>query len=296
MTLQLDIVPSAHLPISVVRQEQIFNTINAKLANHPRQGLCLIGSPGTGKTYLMKAIMRRAGEYYRRGMTPTRPLICKMATLAEWQDANLDRVRGGDSGLAEVISPKMIRQIAGDNDMYNRANLPYLHTSLHIFLDEFDSQPTVSEFSSSKLQSLVNACYDNAPRGRPGNGTDFVQFVVAMNKSWSEFESVYGVHVARRIAEMCVRIDFDKEVITPAASPRPAMNSAIDLLIENSAIGAGIDWQGNQDSKSIAQEYASGTRSPIHGPDRVEAIPDDTDYDAQDETQDESQDESQDDD
>jgi hypothetical protein len=287
MTLKLDVVPSAHLPISVARQEQIIDVINTKLANHPRQGLCLIGSPGTGKTHLMKAVQRRAREFHKLGMTPTRPIIYKLATLAEWQDANLDRVRGGDSPLADAISAKTIRQTAGDNAMYNRANVPYPYTSLHFFLDEFDSQPTVSEFSASKLQTFVNACYDNAPRSRAGNETDFVQLVVAMNKSWDEFESTYGVHVARRIAEMCVRIDFDKEVVTPPASRRPAMNTpdAIDLLIESSAIGRGIEWQGGQNLNATAQEHASGTRRPIHGLDDGEAALNDT----QDETQDDTE-------
>jgi hypothetical protein len=44
---------------------------------------------------------------------------------------------------------------------------------------------------------------------------DFVQLVVAMNKSWSELENAF-IHVARRIAEMCVPIDFDKLTVTGA--------------------------------------------------------------------------------
>jgi hypothetical protein len=165
----------------------------------------------------------------------------------------------------------------------NRANVPYPYTSLRFFLDEFDSQPTVSEFSASKLQTFVNACYDNAPRSRAGNETDFVQLVVAMNKSWNEFESAYGVHVARRIAEMCVRIDFDKDVVTPPASPRPAMNTpdAIDLLIESSAIGRGTEWQGGQNLNATAQEHAG------------EAALENTEYDVQYETQDETQDDAE---
>jgi len=36
-----------------------------------------------------------------------------------------------------------------------------------------------------------------------------------MNKSWSELENAF-IHVARRIAEMCVPIDFDKLTVTGA--------------------------------------------------------------------------------
>jgi type I site-specific restriction endonuclease len=244
MTIPLDVTPSAHLPISVARQAQIIDAINKTLTLHPRQGLCLMGSPGTGKTYLMQAIQRSVLKSYepRLGMvkhydpqlglvkyddprmTATRP-TCYMTTLAEWQESNLDRSRRVHSPLADDISAKTIRKIA-DNI---RPNKPP-DQSLHYFIDEFDSQPTVSQFSSSKLQTFVNACYENAPRNRPGNGADFVQLVVAMNKSWAEFESAYGTHVARRIAEMCVRIDFDKAVITDP-EPDPDTPDAIDQLV-----------------------------------------------------------------
>ena len=168
MTIKLDVTPSAHLPISVARQAQIIEAINAKLEIHPRQGFCLMGSPGTGKTYLMKAIQLWVAEYYRLGLTRTRPTIYRITTLAEWQEANLDLVRGEQSSLADVISAKNIRQVEISNSMYGFGGSP--SRSLHFLMDEFDSQPTVSDFSSSKLQTFVNACYDNAPRIRPGNG------------------------------------------------------------------------------------------------------------------------------
>jgi hypothetical protein len=241
MTLKLDVTPSAHLRISLARQAQIIEAINAKLASHPRQGFCFMGSPGTGKTYLMKAIQRWVAEYYRLGMTQTRPYIYKLTTLAEWQEANLGRARGETiSPLFDAISAKRIRKVADNNAMWSGGAIPWLHESLHFFIDEFDSQPTVSKFSSSKLQTFVNACYDNAPRTRPGNEADFVQLVVAMNKSWAEFESAYGIHVARRIAEMCVRIDFDKAEITEPPPDRN-MPDAIDLAIEGMFSNMGID-------------------------------------------------------
>jgi hypothetical protein len=67
-----------------------------------------------------------------------------------------------------------------------------------------------------------------------GNEADFVPLVVATNKTWPGFESAYGVHVARRIAEVCVRIDFDRAVI---ADPEPDENmpDAIDLALEGYA-------------------------------------------------------------
>jgi len=161
-------------------------------------------------------------------LTDTRP-TCYMTTLAEWQDANLDRARRTHSDLADNISAKRIREIAASNA--RMTDQTRLSESLHYFIDEFDSQPTVSEFSSSKLQTFVNACYENAPRNRPGNGADFVQLVVAMNKSWAEFEAAYGIHVARRIAEMCVRIDFDQAVIRDP-EPDPNTPDGVDHLIE----------------------------------------------------------------
>ncbi len=78
---------------------------------------------------------------------------------------------------------------------------------------------------------------------------------------------------------MCVRIDFDKDAITPPRSPQPDIKraDAIDLLIERSTIGQA--WQ-------VGQEYASRARSPIHGLNEGEAALDDPEYDAEDDPQD----------
>jgi hypothetical protein len=67
-------------------------------------------------------------------MTPTRPIVYLIATSAEWQDANLDRVRGERSSIADVISAKKIKETAADNAMYSRAKCGFTMTSLHYFL------------------------------------------------------------------------------------------------------------------------------------------------------------------
>ena len=171
MTVKLDVTPSNHLPISVARQAQIIEAINAKLAINPRQGFCFMGSPGKGKTYLMRAIQRcvpKISEPY------VEPQVIKMTTLAEWQEANVARVRG------EAVSWDLMRTSAKhirDTAEHNRRqgwNPAPKYSSLHFFIDEFDSQPTVSEFSSSMLQTFINACYENATRVCDGNESDFV--------------------------------------------------------------------------------------------------------------------------
>jgi ATPase family associated with various cellular activities (AAA) len=237
MTVKLDVTPSADLPISVARQLQIMDVINTKLAENPRQGFCFIGSPGIGKTYMMKSIARAVKENHSLNPTQVRPEIIGVTTLAEWQDANLARVRGETiSSIHERMSAKYIRETAERNRNPPVWDSVPQFVSLHFFIDEFDTQPTVSEFSSGKLQTFVNACYEHAPRSREGTDWAFVQLVVSMNKSWSEFEAAYGTHVARRIAEMCVRINFDKAVISEPVPPAPAptghVPDAIDLALE----------------------------------------------------------------
>jgi energy-coupling factor transporter ATP-binding protein EcfA2 len=229
MTIKLDVTPSPYLPISVDRQAQIIDAINAKLAIQPRQGFCFMGSPGIGKTYLMKAI-RRAVENDDTGDRVAE--VFPLTTLAEWQENNVARARGEvTNSPLNGISAKWIRATREENARLRNAGRPEPHYTIHYFIDEFDSQPTISAFSSSQLQTLVNACYEHAPRNRPGNEADFVQLVIAMNMSWGEFEKAVGVHVARRIAEMCVRIDFDRTTISDPV-PDTNLPDAIDLAIE----------------------------------------------------------------
>jgi hypothetical protein len=151
--------------------------------------------------------------------------VLRIFTLAEWQTARVRQVRDENGPLAEAVSPERIHEIAAQNRSMSRSfGLEHVDAfnSLHLFIDEFDSQPTVSDFSQSGLQSLVNAIYENAPRQVPGNEQDFCQLVVAMNKTWPEFEGAYGTHVARRIAEMCIRVDFDRETGEMFHAPQPA--------------------------------------------------------------------------
>jgi hypothetical protein len=236
--MKIEVTPSSRLPISIARQQQIIDAINNKLAINPRRGFCFIGAPGTGKTYLMNAIRKAIAV---ESANPSenlrsRPNILPIVTLADWQDANLDRVRGAAVSRAfGMMTSKGIRAMADNNAMFGRGvpgwNKPYPFETLHIFIDEFDSQPTASEFSSSNLQTFVNAIYENAPRICSGNDQDFCQLVVAMNKSWSEFVATYGMHIARRIEEMCIRVDFDKAAVVEP-QPEIALSNSLDKRLE----------------------------------------------------------------
>lgn len=251
---QINVKPTDYLPISVKRQQQIIDAINEKLSENPLRGFCLMGAPGTGKTYLMKAI-QGACNRVQLVYPKSHQHVSHIYTLAEWQENNRLRVlnKATDKRL-DFISTKTIREYAEHNDFglsghnleeyrhlrhfYNptplepSAEKAPLHT-LHLFIDEFDCQPSVTEFSSSNLQTFVNGCYAHAPRiNRTGQEREFVQLVVAMNKSWEEFEEAYGVHVARRIAEMCVRIDFDKSRIDGPIPERTDLQKECDDELE----------------------------------------------------------------
>jgi hypothetical protein len=222
-TVKIDVTPYSALPVPVERQQKIINAINARLAVHPRHSLCFIGSPGVGKTYLMNKIQEAS---LASGNTYTKPIVSKIVTLGEWHDSNLQASREGrQPGL---ISATRIRKVVGENNMWASYGSKQSNT-LHYFIDEFDSQATVSDFTSGNLQNFVNSVYTNAYRPCEGNETDYVQFVIAMNKSWAEFVEANGQHVARRIKEMCAIIDFDKGTLNVAPAPTK-VDKAIDAL------------------------------------------------------------------
>ena len=242
---QIDIHPFSKLPVSIARQQQIIDAINASLKLKPRQGFCFTGRPGTGKTYLMKSIQRAIVKAYAGGAI--RPIVPRIFTLSEWQTARVAKVRGDAAPLVNAVSAERIREIAYWNKSKSQS-IPSVQEAMsgsvfpfetfHLFIDEFDTQPTVSDFAQSGLQELVNTLYENAPRIVPGNDQDFCQLVVAMNKSRAEFRSAYGDHVFRRIAEMCVVVDFDKDVddpkgiIEPESEKSSLVPDAIDKALE----------------------------------------------------------------
>jgi energy-coupling factor transporter ATP-binding protein EcfA2 len=235
--MRLDIKPYDSLPVSGARQQAIIDIVNNKLAANPRQSFCFMGKPGSGKTTLMKAIQQYAASRYMSGLTTTKPLASTVVTLAEWHERNLEAVKG--EAPAPFISAKTIRKVVGENRMWLSAGRPEPPNSLHFFLDEVDSQPTTSQFTGANWQSFINSVYDNSARngGKTGNDTDWVQLVIAMNTTWAEFVQMYGQHVSRRIAEMCVVIDFDREspVQTPPVSCSPivvASDKAIERLLQ----------------------------------------------------------------
>ena len=220
----LNITPYEGLPVSVVRQQLIIDVVNKKLASNPRQSFCFIGKPGTGKTTLMKSIAEYAANQKRSGRTTTMPLVSEVVTLADWHTRNHAMIM--DKLAPSFISSNKIREVVTNNKLWLSAGRAEPPNSIHFFLDEIDSQPSTTDYTRANWQSFVNACYDNAARngGRTGNATDIVQLVVAMNCPWAEFVAMYGQHVSRRIAEMCVVIDFDREsqpVQAPPASCSP---------------------------------------------------------------------------
>ena len=132
--MKIDVTPYAALPIPVDRQQKIVNAINARLAIHPRHSFCFIGSPGVGKTYLMKKIQDAAlasrTAYHK-------PLVSQIVTLSDWHDANLQASREGRTSPG-FISAGYIRQIAGENTR-SKAYGSMFSSALHYFIDEFDS-------------------------------------------------------------------------------------------------------------------------------------------------------------
>jgi hypothetical protein len=184
-----------------------------------------MGKPGTGKTTLMKAIQVYAANQKKSGRTTTTPLASEVVTLADWHTRNHEMIM--DKLPPSFISTNKIREIVTDNKLWLSAGRKEPPHSLHFFLDEVDSQPSTTDFTRANWQSFINSVYDNSARngGKTGNDTDWVQLVIAMNTTWAEFVQMYGQHVSRRIAEMCVVIDFDREspVQTPPASCSPTV-------------------------------------------------------------------------
>jgi ATPase subunit of ABC transporter with duplicated ATPase domains len=224
--MKIEVTPSPKLTISVERQQQILDGINRSLATNPRQSFCFTGKPGSGKTFIMKAL-RGATKAERT----TIAFVGDVITLGEWHTMNHASVmgKGPDTVLESADS---IRKLAKANEQIKRSNdfdmmsctsangvrLRRLH-SLHVFLDEIDSQPSTTDFTQGNYQMFINRVYEHTGRKRAGNQSDCVQFVCAMNRTMAEFEQTSSLHVYRRILEMCVIVDFDKATITDPTAP-----------------------------------------------------------------------------
>jgi ABC-type dipeptide/oligopeptide/nickel transport system ATPase component len=223
--MKLEINPSPKLTISVERQRQIVTGINRALELNPRQSFCLTGQPGSGKTFIMKALRDAVTSN-----ASTKAFVGDVITLAEWHSINHANVMGkGPDTVLE--SAQTIRKLESLNKQAARENdTRRMHAgskgvdllkqySLHIFLDELDSQPSTTEFTQSNWQAFANRVYEHTGRKRTGNQSDFVQFVCAMNRSMEEFRQNTNTHTYRRVLEMCVIVDFDKATVTAPAEP-----------------------------------------------------------------------------
>lgn len=222
LTPQILVVPAAHLPISVERQQQIINTIKAALQRNPMQGFCLTGSPKKGKTYLLKAIRNSIRSGYRTITTVKGTEGCivpDFVTLSNWlrarKNTEIGQAEGEESYIARWISPAKIHELARQNEnnstaLFETAPL----TTLHLFIDECDTQPSDTLYALDQVKSLINEIYENAPRKGDGNQQAFCQLVLTMNKTWDEFKAKYGDDIAHRVDQMCLRLNFDTPYIT----------------------------------------------------------------------------------
>lgn len=234
--MKIEVTPSSKLPVSITRQAQIIDGINHYLDINPRQSFMLIGSPGTGKTFTMNALRKAA-----KTQAPGYAFCGEIVTLAEWHQKN--RINILSTEPSEIFeSSQTIERYALQNADRKKTNDYKCMTSdravnllklysLHFFLDEFDSQPSDTDFTRANFQTFLNKIYENTGRQRAGNQADFVQAVFAMNKTMAEFQAAYGQHAYRRIPEMCVVIDFDKAALTePVAVAAPPVNTAQEKL------------------------------------------------------------------
>lgn len=77
-----------------------------------------------------------------------------------------------------------------------------------------------------------------------------------MNKSWEEFTSSYGLHVSRRIAEMCIRIDLDRGVVTEPTPMPPPEVMVSDLADDSWFVEAPAQGSSMVDAKkSRVEDY-----------------------------------------
>lgn len=235
--MNIDVTPFPKLTISVERQVQIVEGINRALAINPRQSFCLTGQPGSGKTYIMKRL-RDAAQCDKR----TLAFVGDVITLGEWHAKNRAHVMSNEQDGMVFESAENIQHLAKINKQIDKSNvfdmqhctsrfgvtLRRMH-SYHFYLDEFDCQPSYTDFTQGNFQMFMNRVYEHTGRKRAGNVSDYVQFVCAMNKSMDEFKNTSSLHIYRRVLEMCTVVDFDKATITAPVVAAPEQGNRVDI-------------------------------------------------------------------
>jgi hypothetical protein len=190
--------------------------------------------------------------------------VSEIITLSEWQrEQAAQRAPGWDGVVRRVFQPfdeDAMRLTAQYNEMMSRnLKLEYTHPlhTLHLFMDEFDSEPSDTKFARDSMAKFVNTCYRYAERVGIGNDADFLQLIVAMNKSWAEFIETYGKHIARRINEMCVTIDFDSGVKTDPLRQANAPD-AVDRALAKDFEGLLVECPANFEPVCMRETGAKG--------------------------------------
>jgi hypothetical protein len=155
----------------------------AYMRQHPTESYLLVGTNGSGKTFLAYALYVRALRSNRRVVALTVQELLNQYRRMEMGEKNAQ----GERFLADVT----MEQLTQNREPWT------------ILLDEFEkARPT--EFACEALFALVDAAWKHSH-----------QLIVTSNMSmdglidkWSAIDEVYGRSMAKRIAGMCKGFSF----------------------------------------------------------------------------------------
>lgn len=167
----------------------------------PTLGLLFLGKPGTGKTVMMRGVLKFIHDNIRPGDRFFSRILTNSGTEEAWLQ-NEDKLDFTTRRADDICTQFCYEGAMGVWDYKNAG---------HVFIDELGSE-TIIDNGHTVMRTILLGRYENWQKYKHRYGT-----YITTHLTLPEIERRYGRSVVERLAQMCNLVEFPGESRRPYA-------------------------------------------------------------------------------